>query len=154
MNESKRFKIEHGFPKLERVFDSIDLHRLEEVVNKTEGESSRSANNAADISDIETLWERNNVVPSIPVDLNFAKSESLVELFEYYIRCADKQVEEFDNNPQNAGIEPPIAKDFIFFAADGDPIKSAFSILDNNTQGQFDRIVLLIGLFHAFMEAF
>ena len=48
----------------------------------------------------------------------------------------------------------PIAKHFIIVAADGDPIKSAFLILENDTEGRFDRLVLLIGQFHAFMEVF
>ena len=137
MNKVKHFKIAFGFPKLERVFDSTDLSRLQAVVGKVESESIRDADDATGL-DVETLWERNDIVPSIPVDLNFAKTESLVELFKYYIQCGNKQVEEFESNAENVGKEPPIAKHFIFVAADGDPIKSAFSILENNTAGRFD----------------
>ena len=153
MDKTKHFKIACGFPKLERVFDTSDLTCLLTVVGKSESASTRNADDSAEIN-VETLWERNDVVPSIPVDLNFAKTESLVELFEYYIRCGNKQVEEFESNNENVGKEPPIAKNFIFVAADGDPIKSAFSIMENDTAGKFDWLVLLIGLFHSFMEVF
>lgn len=49
---------------------------------------------------------------------------------------------------------PPISKDFILWACDGDPVKTAAGIKAYDDEGRYKRIFLLAGIFHSGMEVF
>jgi hypothetical protein len=70
MDEAKDYTIVKGIPKLERVFDETDLDKLDvttdEQVDVTHDDDINSA-------DFESVFDKNNIKPSILVELNFSK---------------------------------------------------------------------------------
>ena len=105
------------------MFCEYDLNRLENkdsedvvIDDDRELEEERTSNG-------QTFWEINQIVASMPVDMNFAKKETVIELLEYLIRLSKKQTKEWQDGPSNTGKEAPISDNFLFFVGDGDPIK-------------------------------
>jgi hypothetical protein len=125
MNDDKCYKL--GYPKLERVFDSENLARLE---NK---DSEDVVIN--DDRELEEEWISNG---------QFAKKETVAELLEYLIRLSEMQMVEWQAYLSNADKEAPISDDFLFFGGDGDPIKTCAGTIEKTMTGRYS--------FHGFME--
>ena len=88
--------------------------------------------------------------------MNFGRIETLTELLEYMNRYSNNQVTEWEkNNPNNnTAIESPIAKDFMLFCGDGDPILNIASIKYNDAIGNYKRLIAMPGIFHSIIEIF
>jgi hypothetical protein len=69
------------------------------------------------------------------------------------LRIADEQLREYREAGKRGGV-PPISKHIVFWTCDGDPVKTGLAIKACNVDGKYSRIILLIGIFHAFMEVF
>ena len=96
-----------GIPKLERIFVEGDLEKLFKKEAQVGGAGSANFDPESSDDDesitqeaFETFFARNNVIPSMPIALNFSKRETLLEIFEYLIRVADEQVQKFESDPQ------------------------------------------------------
>ena len=70
----------------------------------------------------------------MPVDMNFAKKETVIELLEYLIRVSEMQVAKWQ--------------------AGGDPIKACAGVIENTTTGRYSKIRPLPGVFRGFMDIF
>ena len=71
----------------------------------------------------------------MPVDMNFAKKETVIELLEYLIRVSEMQLAEWQ--------------------AGGDPIKTCAGIIENTTTGRYSpKIRPLHGVFRGLMNIF
>jgi hypothetical protein len=149
MDEANDYTIVEGIPKLERVFDETDLDKLDVT---TDEQVDVAHDDDVDSADFESVFDKNNIKPSILVELNFSKRETIIEFFEYLLRIADEQLREYREAGER-GV-PPISKHFVFWTCDGDPVKTGLAIKACDVDGKYARIILLIGIFHAFMEVF
>ena len=154
MDESGEYGIQKGTPKLERVFEEKDLDMLVTPLAQPADDDYECASDAEDVG-IETLFKKNKIVPSIPSELNFASRETIVELFEYLIRVGEIQRVQYEKMKADGySGPPPISVLALLFAGDGDPIKTGLNIKATDPEGRCKRILLLLGIFHAFMEIF
>ena len=157
MDEAKDYYIKEGIPRLERVFEEQDLDLLKEAVAEMR-EIAASIRDEDESDTTETLFSKNNVKASIPIDLNFAETATIKERFEYLIQIADAQVQEYEEAKAASGgadIGPePISKRAVFFNCDGDPVKTGMNVKAKDFEGRYSRIIMILGIFHAFMEIF
>jgi hypothetical protein len=92
MDEAKDYTIVEGIPKLEQVFDETDLDKLDVTTDEQVDVAHEDDVNSADF---ESVFDKNNIKPSILVELNFSKRETIIEFFEYLLRIADEQLPEY-----------------------------------------------------------
>jgi hypothetical protein len=85
MDEAKDYTIVEGIPKLEQVFDETDLDKLDVTTDEQVDVAHEDDVNSADFES----------EPSILVELNFSKRETIIEFFEYLLRIADEQLPEY-----------------------------------------------------------
>ena len=148
------FHFERGYGKTERIFDAVDLP---DVATDNQLLPSNEEDTVAD-GDFDYLanaWVENGIYASMPADLNFAKVETIEELMEYLKRGAENQVKEFAKMDTAAReqLEPPLSEDFVFFIGDGAPIKVGLGLLAKDPE-RWKKMVIFLGIFHAFMEGF
>jgi len=146
------FHFERGYGKTERIFDAVDLPDMPPNQAMPNNEDS-VADGSFDY--LANAWVDNGIYASMPGDLNFAKSETVEELMEYLKRGADNQMREFMklDSATREGMEPPLSKDFVFFIGDGAPIKVGLGLKAQDPE-RWKKVVIFLGIFHAFMEGF
>lgn len=86
MDQSKKYVLEEGFPKLERIFDEADLEKLDVPATAAARRREQAAVHATEEDDAstvshKTLFTKNHVKPNIVCDLNFSQSTTITEFF-------------------------------------------------------------------------
>ena len=149
--QKQQYSYNTGVPKLERIFDERDYQLFMNIIQQATTGTGIDQNEL-----LYRMWKMNDIVPSMPIDLDFSKKNTVIELMEYLVRISERQAEEFKSIPGHEGMEPPISADFLFFVGDGNPIVTALRIIaeDAAGAGRYSKIRPIFGIFHAFMKVF
>jgi len=97
------------------------------------------------------MWE--NYIPSLFVPKNFSDKQVIQCIMDAMERLQKAQVEAANNCADTEpDIGPPLSDFVCFFQGDNAPIDAMGRIKDGDDEGKYDKLVVLIGIFHFFME--
>eukprot|EP00978_Attheya_sp_CCMP212_P043707 scaffold289860_cov114-Attheya_sp.AAC.1 len=147
MTEQKRYEWAKSIPFIFRLSKQSDIDTLLASKNSERSDAPIMMARAS-------IMARNNLQPSLPCKMNFSSKESNYGILDHMIRVADDQVERFYENNDEKEQDRPISENIVAFAGDGGPIALMKNIITSDPDQKYDRIKLLIGVFHFWSEAF
>jgi hypothetical protein len=147
MKEEKRYKWDKLIPFIFRLSKQGEIDTL--VASK-----NLELPDAPIMMARASIMAQNNLKPSLPCKMNFSSKESNYGILDHMIRVADDQVERFNENSDDKERDRPISEDVITFAGDGGPIAMMKNIMTSDPDRRYDRVKLLIGVFHFWSETF
>ena len=151
----KDWRLQFPLPVVFRLSEVADLGMFPDPTNEPDVEDEPELE-----EDCPTMWEKNNIHPNPVVFANMANKVFLKAFAEAMMRTARNRSEDFKNDENNGGKEPPISDDFVFCLMDGSPNGYLRRLMDedalvNATDAQaYAKLRPLIGLFHQYMELF